>query len=630
MIPKAVEVANRRIALLIATDTYADPEFTNLRTPTRDATALSDLLADPQVGAFTVHTLADRPAQEVRQVLDETFTDAGRDDLVLLHLSGHGLKDESGRLHLIMSDTSRRHLRASAIAASWLRELIDHTAARRVVVWLDCCFSGAFPSGHKGAETVDAIDQLAGSGRGCAVMTASTKVQYAFEKDASVFTEAIMAGLRTGAADLNEDGLVDAGELYSFVYDWVRQHAPGQTPTRNDVLAGDIYIAYNQNALRLPVELPLEIRQLLRSSEQRFRQLGMRELTALAEAGDEIARTALATLGVDPTGEHPDPAPRRPAVVVELPPRVAESLGTEPAPGYEQIHELEVTTTGLDSRTFGVTCLVFDPLRQDALWVASRHTVHHVDVRTGDAVSPSREHRGRVEALAVSAEAGLLVSATDLEIRWWRLGTNDPLPMPVEKGAYSLAFRPGGGQLASAGASDIVLWNQGGPTAVIKDAHAHRVRGLVYSPGGSMLASASYDHTVRLWSPSTQQLLHEFTGHGSPVLSVAFSPDGRVLASSGADNTVRLWTVASGEPAGTIELSARAQSIAFSPDGRFLAGGDEQGAVWLLDSWRHWRSRTTLDQQDSDVVSVVFSSTGSLAGAHRSGEIKVWRPARDR
>nr|WP_239070137.1 caspase family protein [Amycolatopsis sp. SID8362] len=252
--------------MLIATDSHADPTFRELQAPLHDVAALREVLADEHIGDFTVAVAENTPVRDLRVEIERFFSRAERDDLLLLYFSGHGVKDENGDLHLVATDTERDLLESTGIGAAFVRRLIDRSPARRVVLWLDCCYGGAFPPGAtpKAASRVDVFDQLAGrSGRGCAVMTASTHLGYAYETregrapsgspEPSVFTRVIAEGLRTGEADLGGDGLVDVAELYTYVHDRVRAIAPAQAPTRNDQLTGDVYIARNP-APRRPEE----------------------------------------------------------------------------------------------------------------------------------------------------------------------------------------------------------------------------------------------------------------------------------------------------------------------------------------------------------------------------------------
>jgi WD40 repeat protein len=83
--------------------------------------------------------------------------------------------------------------------------------------------------------------------------------------------------------------------------------------------------------------------------------------------------------------------------------------------------------------------------------------------------------------------------------------------------------------------------------------HTHPVSSVALSPDGRLLASGSFDQTVRLWEVNTGQNLKTLSGHTNWVWSVAFSPDGRLLASGSADATIKLWDVQTGECLKTLQ-----------------------------------------------------------------------------
>ncbi|MFF0724830.1 DnaJ C-terminal domain-containing protein [Streptomyces sp. NPDC004134] len=225
-----------RDALLIATDTYDDGAFRPLRSPGQDCAGLARALADPAIGGFRAEQVKDAPAHRVMRAVERFFRDRSRDDLLLLHLSCHGIKDDEGHLHFAARDTDRDLPASTAMPAAFLRGQLERCRARTVVVLLDCCYSGAFLTGAKGDDQVHLREELAGSGR--VVLTATSRTEYAWEGERleaaapqpSRFTGALIEGLATGAADLDGDGRITVTELYDYVYESLHRAGVRQRP----------------------------------------------------------------------------------------------------------------------------------------------------------------------------------------------------------------------------------------------------------------------------------------------------------------------------------------------------------------------------------------------------------------
>ena len=136
-----------RSALIVATYLHEDPGLTRLRAPARDADELAEVLSDPDVGGFEVVTVVNGLCHEVSRAVAEFFKDRGPDDLLLVHFSCHGLKDDSGELFFAATDTRLDLLEATAVPSSFVSRTMDRSRAGRVVLLLDCCYSGAFARG---------------------------------------------------------------------------------------------------------------------------------------------------------------------------------------------------------------------------------------------------------------------------------------------------------------------------------------------------------------------------------------------------------------------------------------------------------------------------------------------------
>jgi WD40 repeat protein len=111
---------------------------------------------------------------------------------------------------------------------------------------------------------------------------------------------------------------------------------------------------------------------------------------------------------------------------------------------------------------------------------------------------------------------------------------------------YSIVWSPDSRRLIS-GCSDGQIYFWSAPTGAQLGsplrAHSSWINVLAISPDGELIASASMDQTVRLWSTSTREPFGRVLQHASEVGTVAFSPDGQLVATGGAQNTIFLWDI---------------------------------------------------------------------------------------
>jgi hypothetical protein len=213
----------RKLALLIASDQYEDPKFSPLDTPMADIADLRSVLLSDVCAFNDVRICTNKNEAIVRREIARFFLSGEYYDLLLLYFSCHGLLDTNGSLFFIMNDTERKILRATGVSADFVRQEMDDCIAKKQLLILDCCYSGAVASGAKSVfEAVRTQSIFGGGGR--IILTASDSTQFAWEGDKtsvagnnSVFTYHLIQGLKTGKADLNNDGQITTDELYEYI-----------------------------------------------------------------------------------------------------------------------------------------------------------------------------------------------------------------------------------------------------------------------------------------------------------------------------------------------------------------------------------------------------------------------------
>ena len=296
----------------------------------------------------------------------------------------------------------------------------------------------------------------------------------------------------------------------------------------------------------------------------------------------------------------------------------------------------------------------------------ANRTVHLWDVQTGECLQTLQGYSDRVFSLAFSPDGCLLATGSeDHLVRVWDIKTGQLLqilsghadqvrsvafapqaysniPLSSEQrtsGRADLSDFSVGKQrssenlsiqkfLLASGSYDgtVRLWDiSTGECLRILEGHNHWVWSVAFSPDGRILASGSRDRTIKLWEVSTCQCLKTLTGHSQQIRTVAFSGDGKTLASGSDDQSIRLWNQHSGETLRILQgHTSWISCVAFSPDTYLLASGSEDQSVRL------WETRTnvclkTLQGHSNGVWSIAFNPQGTiLASGSQDRIIRFW------
>jgi ketosteroid isomerase-like protein len=325
-----------RFGLLVANSDFESESISRLLGPPADVASLADVLRRADIGGFQIETLVNCYRTVVEEAIQEFFLERKRDDVALLYFAGHGLKNDKGNLYFAMKETKRRRLEATALSSRFIHEMMQNSSARRQVLILDCCFSGAFPKGFtfKADESIDSGHYFdAGSGQ--LILTACDEMQYAFEGDdlteknvtSSVFTGILIEGFTSGNADVDLDGQISFKDVYEYSVAEVRSRGSAQVPQRWHFGLDDLILASNPN--QGVKALAEELRIQIESSDARVKLQAAYELGELARTSGGrrafAARQGLEKLAADDSravsdfakaifGALPEP-PRPPAPV---------------------------------------------------------------------------------------------------------------------------------------------------------------------------------------------------------------------------------------------------------------------------------------------------------------------------
>jgi len=286
---------SKNVALLIATYQYKDPELQQLEAAAHDAESLAAVLRDPDIAGFEVTILINKPHYLVGESLGDFLQSCHRDDLTLIYITGHGIKDDDGKLYFAMTNTRRESLLFTSLSGEQVSRAMESCRSRRQILVLDCCYSGAFPAGYtvKADTAVNTVERFKGHGR--TILTASDSTQFSFVGNSlkgqaaqSIFTRHLVAGIQSGEADLDRDGDITVDELYEYVYERVTDEMPNQRPMKRVDIEGRLVIAKNINW-----SLPSYLQNLVNSQLAIDRLNAVEHLKHLYRIGNLHVRAAV-------------------------------------------------------------------------------------------------------------------------------------------------------------------------------------------------------------------------------------------------------------------------------------------------------------------------------------------------
>ena len=142
-------------------------------------------------------------------------------------------------------------------------------------------------------------------------------------------------------------------------------------------------------------------------------------------------------------------------------------------------------------------------------------------------------------------------------------------------------------------------------------AHHMAIDYITFSPDGSLVATASWDSTVRVSKADDGSLYREFKGK-SGFHAVAIAPGGKLIAGADSDGEIKIWDIETGLSSAQLTIAAHKGSInglAFSPDGSRLvsAGSDNTARIWKTEDGS---AAGVLNSHTGAVESVAFSRDG--------------------
>ncbi len=232
-------------ALAVGVAEYQNSSIQTLRYPDNDAFLMFAFWMSQQGGGLDdehARVIVDDAATKkmVLNNMDELFSKADADDLVIFFFSGHGLAGSFLTTDYDGADVQLRHREINTMMAK--------CPARHKLIIADACFAGSYvtskglKSKPMAAEMSDRFyGELQKSETGTAYFLSCAPEEESLEVNTfhdSVFTHFILKGLK-GAANTNGDKIITLQELFDYVHKNVTVYAASLGKSQTPIMKGN-------------------------------------------------------------------------------------------------------------------------------------------------------------------------------------------------------------------------------------------------------------------------------------------------------------------------------------------------------------------------------------------------------